>query len=198
MSLTKPQTINFADFYAEGIKMGEFQNRFTHADLVAATQESVDYYLALIADATDDYVTFEPEDPDANDTFAENPEDVHRAWTLGHVIVHTSASAEEAAALGTWLARGVEVNGRSRYEVPWQSVTTKAQLVQRLEESRRMRLAYLNAWPDEPHLDLLFTKLEARLGAINAIGYTMGGLKHDWDHYDQVAEIMRQAREALS
>lgn len=52
-------------------------------------------------------------------------DDVHLAWNLGHVIVHTMASAEESAALAAELARGVEYHGRSRYEVPWETVARK-------------------------------------------------------------------------
>ncbi len=50
--------------------------------------------------------------------------EVGLAWTLGHVIVHLTASAEEAAFLGAELARGVEPHGRSRYEVPWRTLVT--------------------------------------------------------------------------
>jgi hypothetical protein len=40
-------------------------------------------------------------------------------WTLGHVIVHITASAEESAFLAAELARGVHRRtGRSRFEVP--------------------------------------------------------------------------------
>jgi hypothetical protein len=58
--------------------------------------------------------------------------------TLAHVIVHTTASAEESRLSGGRDARGVPNHGRSRYEVPWQSVTTIDQCRHRLEESRRM------------------------------------------------------------
>ena len=50
------------------------------------------------------------------------------------------------------LARGVAFHGRSRSEVPWETVTTIAQCRARLEESRRMRLASLDMWPDQPYL----------------------------------------------
>jgi alkanesulfonate monooxygenase SsuD/methylene tetrahydromethanopterin reductase-like flavin-dependent oxidoreductase (luciferase family) len=106
-------------------------------DLRDLTNEMVDRMLSLIAGCADADVTFEPVDPEADDPYAESPEDVTLAWNLGHVIVHFTASAEESAALAAELARGVENHGRSRYEVPWQGMTTMAMCQQRLEESRR-------------------------------------------------------------
>src|ERR1035437_766786 len=109
--------------------------------------------LALIKNAEDGDVAFVPDDPEANDTFASQAEDVGLSWTLGHVVVHTTASSEESAALALVLARGLPVEGRSRSEVPWEQVRTLEFIRHRIEESRRMRLAMLAAWPDEPHLD---------------------------------------------
>lgn len=117
------------------------------------------------------------------------------AWTLGHVVVHATASSEEAAALAADLARGVEPIGRSRYEVDWQTVHTVAQLRQRFAESRRIRQAYLAAWPDAPHLDVTYTPIPS-LGPMNATSRFMLGLLHDDSHLEQLREIMRQARAA--
>ncbi len=123
-------------------------------DLRRLTNEMLDAMQAMIAAARDDDVVFVPDDPDAEDTYATDPDEVLLPWTLGHVIVHVTASGEEAAYLAAELARGVPLReGRSRYEVPWLGVTTIAQCHQRLEESRRMRLASLDMWPDPPHLD---------------------------------------------
>jgi hypothetical protein len=162
-------------------------------DLRRLTNEMVDTMLGLIADCVDADVTLVPVDPAANDPFAASPEDVHLAWTLGHVIVHTTASSEEAAALAAELARGVEYHGRSRYETPWETVTTVAQCRQRLEESRRIRLASLDLWPTAPHLD---NTCELRPGTppINAVGRFVLGLMHDDSHLGQIGEIVRQAR----
>src|SRR5688500_9125816 len=77
-------------------------------DLRRLTNDMVDYMLDLISDCTDEHVTFEPSDPEADDPVAATPEEVRMPWTLGHVIVHTTASAEESAALAAELARGVE------------------------------------------------------------------------------------------
>jgi hypothetical protein len=164
-------------------------------DLRRLTGEMVDTMLGLIAGCTDADVVFVPDDPEAEDTYASDPDEVALAWTLGHVIVHTTASSEESAFLAAELARGVPFReGRSRYEAPWRTVMTIEQCRQRLEESRRMRLASLELWPDPPHLDNLFT---TRSGArYNAIVRFVFGLAHDDSHVGQIAEIVRQARES--
>src|ERR1700676_6900 len=110
----------------------------TPEDLANLTREMCDLQLEAIRDADDADVDFVPDDPEANDTFAAKPEDVGISWTLGHVVVHTTASAEESAALALTLARGLVVDGRSRYEVPWEGVRTAAYIRGRIEESRRM------------------------------------------------------------
>ena len=167
-------------------------------DLRRLTNEMLDAMQAMIAAAQDEDVVFEPDDPDAEDTFATDPDEVLLAWTLGHVIVHVTASAEEAAYLAAELARGVPLReGRSRYEVPWRGVTTVAQCRQRLEESRRMRLASLEMWPDPPHLDTLFFSPRTNR-SYNAIVRFVLGLMHDDAHLGQVAEIVRQAQQARS
>src|SRR5579872_4732918 len=125
--------------------IAEITAPLTKQDLRDLTNEMIDLQRAAIAAATDGDVTFVPSDPQANDSFAASDAEVNLPWTLGHVIVHTTASSEEAAALALTLARGLPVTGRSRYETPWESVTTIDQVVQRLEESRRMRLAMLDA-----------------------------------------------------
>ena len=174
----------------------------TFADLVAdltiddlrdLTNELADTMLRMIADCVDADVVFEPADPEADDPFAATPEEVHMPWTLGHVIVHTTASAEESAAVAAELARGVEYRGRSRYEVPWQEMRTIAGCRQRLEESRRMGLASLGMWPAEPHLDNAY-EIWADRPKVNAIGRYVLGLMHAEDHWGQIEEIVRQAR----
>ncbi len=150
----------------------------------------------MIRDAVDPDVTFVPQDPEANDRFAANPEEVHLAWTLGHVIVHVTASSEEAAALATELARGVEIKGRSRYETPWRSVHTAAEIRHRLDESRRMRHAFLNAWPEEPNLTLTFTASYQGATPVNSITRFVQGLSHDDAHLGQIRNILDQARAA--
>jgi DinB superfamily len=165
----------------------------TPEDLASLTRQMCDLQLDAIRDAVDDDVDFVPDDPEANDTFAAKPEDVGISWTLGHVVVHTTASAEESAALALTLARGLPVDGRSRYEVPWQGVRTAAYIRGRLEESRRMRLAMLAAWPDQPHLDNFYSPSEGR-PPMNALGRFLSGLTHDASHLEQLRKIMIQAR----
>ena len=163
------------------------------ANLRALTNDMVDTILALIEGCSDEDVTFVPRDPDAYDHYAASEEELTMPWTLGHVIVHTTASAEESAALAAELARGVEYHGRSRYEVPWRAVTTIAQCRQRLEESRRMRLTSLDMWPDEPHFDNTYTPYKA-VGRVGPVARFLLGLRHDADHLGQIEDIVRQAR----
>lgn len=166
-------------------------------DLHQLTDEMIDRILALIEDGADDYVTFEPQDPEAYDSFTEIEEEVHMPWTLGHVIVHLTASGEEAAAQSATLARGLKIRTRSRYETPWREVTTMQQLKQRLEESRRMRHAFLNAWPEAPHLENIFMPKYPGASPRNAKTYFLSGLMHDDAHLSQIEDIMQQARSAL-
>ena len=163
-------------------------------DLGRLTREMCAAQLAAIEDATDDDVVMVPDDPDAKDTFASNTDDVGLSWTLGHVVVHTTASSEESAALALLLARGLPVEGRSRYEVPWQEARTAAFVRHRIEESQRMRLAMLAAWPAEPHLENFYSPYEGR-PPMNAMGRFIGGLAHDDSHLEQMLKIMSQARQ---
>jgi len=146
-----------------------------------------------IKDITNAEVVFVPSDPEADDPYAADPADVKLAWTLGHVIVHLTASAEEATAQATNLARGVEICGRSRYETPWRTVTTAAQVHKRLAESRRMQHALLDAWPDDPNLVLTFTPGYPGAQPRNAIGYFIVGLYHSDSHLEQIDKILAQA-----
>jgi hypothetical protein len=170
----------------------ELATGLTRDDLARLTREMCDLQLEAIGDGRDEDVAFVPDDPEANDTFAAKPEDAGLAWTLGHVVVHTTASAEESAALALTLARGLPVAGRSRFEVPWEGVRTIAFARSRIEESRRMRLAMLAAWPDEPQLDNFYSA--AGRPPMNALGRFLSGLAHDASHLDQLRKIMGQAR----
>lgn len=186
--------LNFQPVRDKEVRIDQLCADLNVEDLRRLTNEMVDAMLGLIAGCTDVDVVFTPEDPEAEDTYATDPDEVALAWTLGHVIVHVAASSEEAAFLAAELARGVpQREGRSRYEVPWRTITTIEQCRQRLEESRRMRLASLGLWPDPPHLDNLFT---TRSGArYDAIVRFVLGLAHDDSHLGQIAEIVRQAKE---
>jgi len=164
----------------------------TKDDLARLTNEMIDTILDLIHDCVDVDVVFVPDDPDADDPFAKDEEDVDLAWTLGHVIVHINASSEESAALAAELARGVEYHGRSRSEVPWPSVITIGECRQRLEESRRICLASLDMWPDDPHMEN-FYQSRPESPRLNAMGRFVYGLSHADSHLQQIQEIVRQA-----
>jgi hypothetical protein len=187
--------IDFSPVRTKEKTLQDLAEGLTRDDLVRLANEMCDIFHELIAQAEDPDVTFVPSDPDANDTFAAKADDVDLAWTLGHVIVHWTASSEEAAAHALTLARGVPVAGRSRWEVDWPEATTVAFLRDRIEESRRMQLAMLEAWPGRPDLDITYT---AREGAkpVNAIGRFLGGLSHADSHRGQVSKIITQAKSA--
>jgi hypothetical protein len=187
--------LDFAAVKEKRIKFQTLVAPLTKGDLIDLTNEMIDKMLVQIQDCTDDDVVFVPEDPVANDTFAASSADTHLAWTLSHVIVHVTASSEESAALAAELARGVELHGRSRYEAPWETVTTIAQCRARLEESRRMRLASLAMWPEPPHLENTYIPWPA-IGEIDARGRFVLGLRHDSDHLGQIDDIVQQAKAA--
>ncbi len=164
-------------------------------DLRDITNEMLDKIEEMIAGCVDADVVFVPEDPDAFDEYAATEEEVGLSWTLGHVIVHTTASAEEAAFLAAELARGVKRRGgRARFEVPWETVTTMEQVRHRLQESRRMRLASLDMWPDKPHLDNSYMRKRGLY--INAVSQYLYGLLHESKHLDQIEDIVDQAKTA--
>jgi hypothetical protein len=149
--------------------------------------------LTLIKNAQDVDVVFIPVDPEALDEYAQSADEAVEPWTLGHVIVHITASSEESAARASQLARGVPVDGRNRYETPWQTIRSIAHVRARLEESRRMRHAFLNTWPDPPHLDNLYQSKNPKYRPFNAVGMFLSGLSHDDAHLKQLADIMRQS-----
>lgn len=174
------------------------ENDITPDDLRDYTNESIDYLLSLLDGLDDADVVFTPEDPDADDPYAEDESEADIAWNLAHLICHVTASSEEGAAFSSLLARGVEdVKDRPRYETPWEDVTTVEQCVQRLEESRRMRLAYIDTFPDEPHYDNYRVSPSERFqeyfGDLNAPASFLIGLWHEVGHYEQIEDAKRQA-----
>jgi len=188
--------LNFAPVRAKEITLQELSADLTVTDLRVLTDEMVNAMLSLIAGCTDADVVFVPEDPEAYDKYAAPAEELYMPWTLGHVVVHATASSEECAFLAAEVARGVpDRGGRSRYEAPWPAVTTAAQCRQRLAESRRMRLACLDTWPDAPHVEAAyrFRPDGPVFGAAALFAY---GLFHDDSHLDQIAEIVCQAKVA--
>ncbi len=210
--------LDFTPVRKKEMTMAQLVANLSPNDLRRETNEMIDAMLGMTADCTDADVTFVPDDPQADDRFAAAEAERNIPWTLGHVIVHVTASAEESAYLAVELARGVAYRGgRSRSEVPWQTVKTIAQCRQRLEESRRMRLASLDMWPDQPHLENTYVPRERRKSSrgwnlitlgflharddlrvlpMNALARFVSGLRHDDDHLKHIAEIVRQAKAA--
>ncbi len=186
---------DFGPVRRKEVTLAEFAADFDIDDLRVLTNEMIDEMHFLISHCSDEDVTFVPEDPDAYDSAAQDESEVRMSWTLGHVIAHVTASGEETAFLATELARGVPNHGRSRYEVPWREVVSIAQCRQRLEESRRMRLALLDAWPNHPHLDNDYQP-SLRAQPRNAPAHFIAGLVHDASHLEQIEDIVRQSREA--
>lgn len=187
--------LDFQSVREKKITLQDLVKDLTKDDLQRELNDMYDKISFLIADCSDAHVTFKPVDEKANDPSAiEGEEEI--GWTLGHVIVHLTASMEESASIASELARGVKYHGRSRSEVPWQRATTIEYCRTRLAESRRMCLASLEMWPDTPHMENTYTP---SAGAIphTAISRFASGLRHTSDHLGQIAEIIRQAEEAL-
>ncbi|MBL6981167.1 MAG: DinB family protein [Anaerolineales bacterium] len=186
--------LDFTPVHKEEISYAELVEGLTADDLRALTNEMIDRQLELIADCSDADVIFEPQDPEADDPFAIDPEEKEMPWTLGHLIVHVTASSEEAAFLAAELARGVPYEQRrSRFEVHWTTIKSIGQCRHRLEESRRMRLTSLEIWPDEPHLENTFTS-EYTGYTYDAIARFVFGLGHDDAHLAQIADVVQQAK----
>ncbi|UCD98557.1 MAG: DinB family protein [Chloroflexota bacterium] len=187
--------LDFTPVHTKQMTLNELAKDLQKTDLYNLTTEMVETQHRMIESCTDADVVFVPDDPFADDPFAENPDDVTLAWTLGHLIVHVTASSEEAAAIAAELARGVKYHGRSRHEIPWQSVRTIKQCRDRLSESLRLRLASLEMWPDQPHLD---NQYQSRPGAesMNAVSRFLYGLMHDDDHLEHLHKIIDQSQQA--
>jgi hypothetical protein len=177
--------------------LAELTAGLTRQDLASLTNEMLETILKLIADCEDSDVIFDPVDPQAYDPHAATEAEIAMPWTLGHVIVHITASAEESAALAAELARGVAFHGRARYETPWMEMKTILGCRRRLEDSRRMCLASLDMWPQDVHLD---NEIQAWPDGpiVNAIGRFVLGLMHTESHLGQIEDIVKQARTARS
>lgn len=183
-------SLDFAAFLAGQITYADLVHNATYANLRPLTDELFDTIQTVISDITDANVIFVARDPQSTE-----PGDL--GWTLGHAIAHLTAILEDTAASAAMLARGVQVEGRLRYEIPWESIQTVQQLQERLKESHRMCNAFLDAWPDAPHLDITMVRAPS-FGSLNAIGVCVLGVMHGNRHLDQIREITRQGREAIS
>ena len=192
--------LDFTPVTDNQMKMLEYSNLFSVDDLKAATNESIDTLLKIVRSLSDIQVTFLPYDPEADDPYAK-PGEEKIGWSIAHLVVHVTASSEEWATYSSFLARGISypAEPRLRHETEWKTVTTTAQCIQRLEESRRIRLSYLSAWPDNPDLETkreLSPRFIERFGQFNAAACFLFGLKHELGHYAQFREVARQAKVA--
>ncbi len=192
MSGSVTGSIDFEPVRAGRLQLADLALDLGPADLLAATRAIQERLAELLVTAVDADIAFKPDDPTAADEFAADPGEANLPWTAGHVIAHLTASAEEAAFLAAELARGVEPHGRSRSEMAWPSITSLAAVRHRLDESQRMIAGTLAAWPDEPHLEVVFVTSTGLVR--NAPARFLGGLLHADEHVAQVAEILRQAR----
>lgn len=183
-------------------RMIDLSATLTIDDMRAGTHASIDRLCDLIAPLDDSAIVFVPYDPDANDPFAA-PEEQNIGWTLGHLVAHVTASSEEWARYSAILAAGIPypAEPRLRYETDWRTIDTRHKALQRLEESRRMRLSALDAWPDQPNLTLLRDLSERfieHFGTFNAPASFLFGLSHEQGHWEQFQEVKRQAVPANS
>ncbi len=193
--------LDFAPVIDNQMNMLEFSKHFSVDDLKAATNESIDTLIKIVRGLNDAQVVFLPFDPEADDPHAK-PGEEKIGWSIAHLVVHVTASSEEWATYSSFLARGIPypAEPRLRHETEWKTVTSVAQSVQRLEESRRIRLGYLAAWPDVPDLETkreLSPRFIERNGQFNAAACFLYGLKHELGHYAQFREVARQAKAAF-
>lgn len=180
------------NFDFEAVRSGrmsyaEMVGKLSHNDLITHTNQTFEKLGGpLVSHASGELALFVPSDSSAEEG---------AGWTVGHVVAHLTATWEETAAVAAMMARGVQIEVRLRYEVPWQELNTTARVKARLQESQRMCQAFLAAWPDEPHLDITVTRIPA-LGPMNAIGLYALGIGHAQSHVAQIAETVRQYSEA--
>ncbi len=189
--------IDFTPVSDNQVKLADFAKKITVDDLRELSNAQIDTILGIIADLDDADVTFDPIDPLADDPYAKEGEG-KIGWSIAHLVVHVTASSEESATFASILARGIPYPKEPslRYETDWKSVTTKAQCVQRLEESRRIRLGYLATFPDAPFLDTAREMSENfvnKFGEYNAIVGFLMGLMHEEGHFAQFRDVHDQA-----
>ncbi len=183
--------IDFSPVHAGSMKVSDLAaSGITLADMQATTEAQFDAILALITPLTDAQTVHIAHDPEAEGGVG---------WNVPHLLAHCLSSFEENASVSSILARGISYpfEPRLRFEVDWTTLTTTAACVARVQESRRMGLAYLQAWPDQPTLTTFRTMPErftAHFGELNAIGTYLLGLSHNTLHMVQLQEIVRQAK----
>lgn len=187
--------IDFTPVRQNRIPFVDFFAGFSPQSLRQAADEIYLLILDLLSDCDDHTVLFEPQDPDAYNPYAENPDEIKKPWTLPQVMIHFLSFNDDCASVSAEMARGVKYHGSSRYEFPWKEVNTIAHLRRLVEESRQCCLAGLEMWPDPPHYENTHC-IWSSIGEIDARGVYLLGLKHTDDHLAQVREIIRQSNAA--
>ena len=182
------QSLDFKLIATGQVTIQQLASGKTQSDFLQLTTDVFATIDDIVAEITDDDVNFVPEDKEAR-------EGDECGWTLSHIIAHLTATLEERAAFSSLLARGIAIEARLHSEVPWESIKTVQQLRARLNESQRITKAYLQAWPDEPRLDVEMT-LVPRFGPMNAISSYMLGIVHAQVHFEQMRDVVRQSRAA--
>jgi hypothetical protein len=182
--------IDFSGIVAGQLKISELAERVSLSELIETTDAQIDEMLGLIRGLSDAQICFVASDPTAEGGIG---------WNAAHLVAHVTASSEENAAVSSILARGINLpfEPRLRWETDWQDITTTAACIQRLEESRRIRQSYFQAWPDQPKLDThrsLPGGFAERVGPINAIGAGLLGLVHEAGQLAQLRDIIGQAQ----
>ncbi len=170
--------------YAGQISYADMIRDVQHADLYRMTDELFDTLTQILSKATDAAVLFVPRDPAASD-------DSEQGWALSQIVAHLTATLEEAAATTAMFARGVQVEERLRFEASWQKLSTLAMVQARLQESQRICRAFLDAWPDAPHLNVTRTLIPL-FGPLDAVGLYILGIAHGQGHLDQLRETVQQ------
>ena len=192
--------IDFKPVFDGELLLIDYATQFSVDDLRQASADSVALMTDIVQGLSDAEICFAPQDPDADDPFAiEGEQDI--GWGIGHLVAHVTASSEEWAGYSSLLARSVPypAEPRLRHETPWREINTSARALQRLRESLRLRLGYLDAWPDVPDLQLkreLSPRFIARFGEFNATTCFLFGLQHEVGHYGQFEEVRAQIQAA--
>jgi hypothetical protein len=193
--------IDFGPLQRREVQIHDFEKGFTLEQMPATINVYYDRVLEIIGDASDEELVFEPVDEKADDPYAKTEAEKEISWNAAHIVLHMTASLEEGAGFASLLGRGVELPEgiRVRYEPDWKTYTTRAQVMQRLTESRRMVLSLLNSMPDEPITDN-FRKFSMRSSQvqISALGSVLFGLSHFDGHLAQLQDALKQAYTAVN
>ncbi len=176
--------INLEAVLAGQMSYADIVSTIGHADLYTMTDELFNELEAILDKTSDSAILFVPRDIAATDQS-------EQGWTVSHIVAHLTATLEESAAVAAMFARGVKFEARLRYETPWENLYTQQMVLARLRESHRICCAFLDAWPDEPHLDITVTMIP-RFGPMDAVGMYILGFAHGQRHLDQVRETVHQ------